>query len=147
MRHLAEASLKEKIPEMENSLTLLRNMNKKRLAEETVISRYSLADDIFGKAELQLQQNSVNLWLGANVILEYTFDEAIDFLSTNAELARTEYAEVKNDLALVRNQIVTSEVSMSRIFNWDVRRKRQQTAQAGATKTAPAAAAAAAVKN
>jgi len=66
----------------------------------------------------------VNLWLGANVMLEYTYQEAIDFLETNLNSARTEFKTVKEDLGFVRDQIVTSEVSMTRIFNWDVRRKR-----------------------
>lgn len=116
---------------MENSLKLIRNLKKKKDEEETVLTRYSLADDVYGKAELNLKQGSVNLWLGANVMLEYTFDEAIEFLSKNEEMARTEYKEVQNDLAIVRDQIVTSEVSMTRIFNWDVRKKRQEKTQGG----------------
>jgi prefoldin subunit 5 len=123
-----------KIPEMESSLALVRNLQKKRDEEETVITRYSLADDVYGKAELELKKGSVNLWLGANVMLEYSFEEAIEFLSQNEELARTEYKEVQNDLAFVRDQIVTSEVSMTRIFNWDVRKRRIEKAQEGGDK-------------
>jgi len=119
---------------METSLALVRNLQKKRDAQETVMTRYSLADDVYGKAELDLDQGTVNLWLGANVMLEYTFEDAIEFLSKNEQLARTEYGEVQNDLAFVRDQIVTSEVSMTRIFNWDVRKKRTE-------KTTPPAAA------
>jgi hypothetical protein len=33
-------------------------------------------------------------------------------------------ADTIADLAFVRDQIVTSEVNMSRIYNWDVKRKR-----------------------
>jgi hypothetical protein len=32
--------------------------------------------------------------------------------------------ETLEDLAFVRNQIITAEVNISRIYNWDVRRKR-----------------------
>ena len=74
-----EANLKQKIPEMETSLALVRNLQKKRDAKETVLTRYSLADDVYGKAELDLEQGSVNLWLGANVMLEYTYEDAIAF--------------------------------------------------------------------
>jgi prefoldin subunit 5 len=123
--------LKSKIPEMETSLALVRNLQKKRDEKETVMTRYSLADDVYGKAELDLEQGSVNLWLGANVMLEYTYEDAIEFLSKNEQLARTEFIEVKNDLAFVRDQIVTSEVSMTRIFNWDVRKKRTEKTETG----------------
>jgi hypothetical protein len=33
--------------------------------------------------------------------------------------------QVKEDLTFTRNQIITSEVNISRIYNWDVRRKRE----------------------
>lgn len=88
------------------------------------MARYSLADNIYAKAELDYSTGTVNLWLGANVMLEYTYEEAIEFLSKNEEKAKREFEDVKNDLAFVRDQIVTSEVNMSRIYNWDVRRKR-----------------------
>jgi prefoldin subunit 5 len=123
--------LKSKIPEMETSLALVRNLQKKCLEKETVMTRYSLADDVYGKAELDLEQGSVNLWLGANVMLEYTYEDAIEFLSKNEHLARKEFIDVKNDLAFVRDQIVTSEVSMTRIFNWDVRKKRTEKTETG----------------
>jgi len=61
-------------------------------------------------------------------MLEYTYTEAIDFLSQNLASAQKEFKIVKEDLAFVRDQIVTSEVSMTRIFNWDVRKKRAEEA-------------------
>ena len=87
--------------------------------------RYSLADNIFARAELDYE-GTVNLWLGANVMLEYTYEEAIEFLSKNQERAKREYEDVQQDLAFVRDQIVTCEVLRSRIYNWDVRRRREQ---------------------
>jgi prefoldin subunit 5 len=88
------------------------------------MARYSLADNIYARAELDFSVGTVNLWLGANCMLEYTYEEAIEFLSKNEETAKKEFNDVKDDLGFVRDQIVTSEVNMSRIYNWDVRRKR-----------------------
>mmetsp|Transcript_16616 Transcript_16616/g.45999 ORF Transcript_16616/g.45999 Transcript_16616/m.45999 type:complete len:212 (-) Transcript_16616:100-735(-) len=124
----------QKIPDIEKSLSLVTNLKKKKESGETTITRYSLADSIYGKAEVDTDCGIVNLWLGANVMLEYTYEEAIDFLTHNLESARKEYEVVKSDLAFVRDQIVTSEVSMTRIFNWDVRRKRTTGDEAGAAK-------------
>ena len=75
-------------------------------------------------AEVDASNGIVNLWLGANVMLEYSYDEAIEFLLQNLDSTQREFELVKEDLAFVRDQIVTSEVSMTRIFNWDVRQKR-----------------------
>lgn len=86
--------------------------------------RYNLTDNVFANAEIDYSVGIVNLWLGANVMLEYTYEEAIDFLTKNQDSAKQELETVTQDLAFVRDQIVTSEVSMSRIYNWDVRRKR-----------------------
>mmetsp|Transcript_23899 Transcript_23899/g.50845 ORF Transcript_23899/g.50845 Transcript_23899/m.50845 type:complete len:212 (-) Transcript_23899:206-841(-) len=113
-----------KIPDVEKSLALVKNLQSKQEAGESVTTRYNLADNVYGKAEVDTSVGIVNLWLGANVMLEYTYQEAIDFLSQNLESARREFKIVKEDLAFVRDQIVTSEVSMTRIFNWDVRKKR-----------------------
>ena len=81
---------------------------------------------MYGKAEVDTSVGIVNLWLGANVMLEYTYEEAIDFLTLNLDNAKKESTLVNEDLAFVRDQVVTSEVSMTRIFNWDVRRKRAE---------------------
>lgn len=115
-----------KIPDIEKSLALVKNLQSKQEAGESVTTRYNLADNVYGKAEVDTSVGIVNLWLGANVMLEYTYQEAIDFLSQNLESARREFKIVKEDLAFVRDQIVTSEVSMTRIFNWDVRKKRAE---------------------
>jgi hypothetical protein len=130
-----------KIPDIEKSLALVKMLQKKREEvdgtddnEDTVvITRYNLCDNVYGKAEVDTSVGIVNLWLGANVMLEYTYQEAMDLLQHNLSSAQTELISVKEDLALVRDQIVTSEVSMSRIFNWDVRRKRAIAAVATST--------------
>jgi prefoldin subunit 5 len=105
-------------------LTLVRSLLQKKEEGEVGMARYSLADNVYAKAELDYSEGVVNLWLGANVMLEYTYEEAIEFLSKAEEKATREFEDVKADLAFVRDQIVTSEVNMSRIYNWDVRRKR-----------------------
>lgn len=113
------------MPELEKSLSLVKSLVEKSeqgLTNGTV--RYNLADNIFAKAQVDYTVGIVNLWLGANVMLEYTYEEAIEFLQKNYDRAATELKHATDDLAFVRDQIVTSEVNMSRIYNWDVRRKR-----------------------
>jgi prefoldin subunit 5 len=79
---------------------------------------------IYAKAEVDCASGVVNLWLGANVMLEYTYDEAIELLQVKQRKNTQDLEETLEDLAFVRNQIITSEVNISRIYNWDVRRKR-----------------------
>jgi len=58
------------------------------------VTRYSLADAVFAKAEIDTESGLVGLWLGANVMLEYTYDEAIKLLSSKEENAKKEFQEV-----------------------------------------------------
>jgi len=122
------ANYEEKLPEIEKSIKLVRHLKKKKDEEESIVTRYNLADTIYAKAEVDCSQGIVNLWLGANVMLEYTYDEALELLTSKESLAKKEFAEVTEDLTFTRNQIITSEVNISRIYNWDVRRKRSNAA-------------------
>ena len=122
---LAETLLQSKIPEIEKSLTLVKHLKKKQEDDETITTRYNLADMLYAKAQVNCAAGIVNLWLGANVMLEYTYDEAIDLLSSKQEKIQGELKEVIEDLAFVRNQIITAEVNISRVYNWDVRNKRK----------------------
>lgn len=120
-------SLQQKTPEIEKSLNLIKHLKKKQEEEENVVTMYELADTIYAKADINCSDGIVNLWLGANVMLEYTYDEAIELLTVKHKAANREYEEAIQDLAFTRNQIITSEVNISRIYNWDVRSKRTAT--------------------
>jgi len=114
----------QKIPEIEKSLALVTYLKKKHDDEENIMTRYNLADTLFAKAEVNCASGIVHLWLGANVMLEYTYGEAIELLSSKESKANSDYKEATQDLAFVRNQIITAEVIISRIYNWDIRQKR-----------------------
>ena len=82
------------LPEIEKSLTLVKHLKTKKDADEKVITRYNLADTVYSKAEVDCSQGIVNLWLGANVMLEYTYDEALELLTTKQSVAKKDYKEV-----------------------------------------------------
>lgn len=128
--------MKQKVPELEKSLNLVQSLlRKKEAGEATGAVRYNLADQIFAKAEIDYGVGVVHLWLGANVMLEYSYEEAISFLDGKRQRAETELKNTLEDLSYVRDQIVTCEVNISRIYNWDVRRRRAETAEKAAAAT------------
>jgi prefoldin subunit 5 len=88
------ATYQEKLPEIAKSISLVKHLKQKKEQGDTVITRYNLADTIYAKAEVDCSQGIVNLWLGANVMLEYSYDEALDLLTTKESLAKTEFADV-----------------------------------------------------
>jgi len=85
----------QKIPEIEKSLTLVKHLKAKQEEGETVVTRYNLADTVYTKAELDVDSGIVNLWLGANVMIEYTYDEAIELLSSKEEKAKKDLEDVR----------------------------------------------------
>uniref|UniRef100_A0A7S3Q0Q6 Prefoldin subunit 3 n=1 Tax=Chaetoceros debilis TaxID=122233 RepID=A0A7S3Q0Q6_9STRA len=124
--------IQSKIPEIEKSLKLVTFLKNKEDSgsgdgdSTKITTRYNLADMLHAKAEIDTASGIVNLWLGANVMLEYTYQEAVDLLQTKDTKAKKDLTHTKEDLAAVRNQVITSEVNISRIYNWDVRQKRKE---------------------
>jgi prefoldin subunit 5 len=49
---------------------------------------YQLSDNIWSKATIQRSGN-VSLWLGANVMLEYSYEDALELLNRNLDGAKT----------------------------------------------------------
>eukprot|EP00051_Salpingoeca_urceolata_P028095 m.484979 g.484979 ORF g.484979 m.484979 type:complete len:179 (+) comp23612_c0_seq1:180-716(+) len=112
------------IPGIEASLKAVRMLKTKAEAGEDVSSTFKLADNLFAKAKVPPTQ-TVGLWLGANVMLEYPLDEAESMLADNLETAQKRASGLETDLEFVQEQIVTTEVNMARIYNHDVRQKRK----------------------
>lgn len=60
----------------------------------------------------------------ANVMVEYTFEEAIALLTKNLENCRANLRTMESDLDFIKDQITTTEVNIARIFNYDVKQRR-----------------------
>jgi hypothetical protein len=62
----------------------------------------------------------------ANVMLEYPVQEALDLLDSKLKSASTSLVQVDEDLEYLKEQITTMEVNMARVYNDDVRVRREQ---------------------
>lgn len=114
--------LQGQIPEIRQTLGILRYMQKKKASNESLETRFLLADNLYCKASVP-PTNKVCLWLGANVMLEYHTDEAQALLEKNLATATTHLHALEEDLDFLRDQLTTTEVNMSRVYNWDVKRR------------------------
>ena len=110
-----------KIPDISNALQALRHLMKK---EETVSCHFELADSVYANAKLK-KEDTVLLWLGANVMLEYTYVEADELLTKNLKNAEVNLASLEGDLAFLKDQITISEVNIARIHNYNVQLKKE----------------------
>ncbi|KAL1928204.1 hypothetical protein VTP01DRAFT_3120 [Rhizomucor pusillus] len=115
--------LEDKIPEIEKTLVMVDFLAEKQETNEPVYTDYELNDTLYAKAKIE-PSGTVYLWLGANVMLEYTFEEAKDLLSSKLNTAKTSLKNTIEDLEFLRDQITTMEVNTARVYNWDVKQRR-----------------------
>ena len=120
-----KTSLKTKIPDNEKTISMIDFLMQKKEADETIDASFNLSDNIFAKAKIHATE-TVCLWLGANVMLEYTYTEALEMLNRNLVTASEKLVDVNEDLDFLRDQIITAEVNIARIFNYDVKKRRKE---------------------
>ncbi|CAE7562690.1 VBP1 [Symbiodinium sp. CCMP2456] len=85
------SSLKTKLPDISAALEVVEHLVSKSSEaseDEPTQYTYQLAENIWSKASAP-PSKTVCLWLGANCMLEYTLDEALDLLKTNENNARS----------------------------------------------------------
>lgn len=68
-------------------------------------------------------------------MLEYSLPEAEALLVKNLEQARNALSLVDDDLGFLRDQTTTTEVSMARVYNWDVKRRQKLQKPGGSSET------------
>ncbi|CAN8018672.1 unnamed protein product [Ixodes persulcatus] len=84
-------------------------------------TRFVLSDQVYSKAVIPPTER-VCLWLGANVMLEYSLEGAEELLCRNLQTATRNLTELDSDVDFLRDQITTTEVNMARLHNWNVKK-------------------------
>ncbi|KAJ2397142.1 hypothetical protein GGI05_000784 [Coemansia sp. RSA 2603] len=118
-------SLEQKIPEIEKTLSMVEYLAEQRGSNEPVKTMFEVNDTLYAHAIIPPTE-TVNLWLGANVMLEYPLDEAQELLATKLDIAKKNLGETNEDLEFLRDQITTMEVNTARVYNWDVKQRRAE---------------------
>jgi len=116
-------SLRLKIPEIKRTLETIEFLSSRTNDSPPISTHYELNDGLFAHAIIE-KPSSVCLWLGANVMVEYSFEEARALLTRNMEGANTQLAQYTEDLEFLKEQITTTEVNIARVYNWDVTQRR-----------------------
>lgn len=117
--------LRQQIPDLARSLEIIDKLKAQKQDTET---QFLLSDQVFMKANVP-PTKTVFLWLGANVMLEYSLEDAEKLLSTNMATATKNLNCVDHDLDFLRDQCTTTEVNMARVYNWDIKRRQAKAPQ------------------
>jgi len=121
----SKANLKSKMPEIKKTLEALKFLKIKSDKGEEYKTNFELSPNILATAKIA-KVETVCLWLGANVMMEFTFEEADKLLSGNLETATTNLGKVNEQLEYLRDQVTTTEVNIARVYNHEVRTRRAQ---------------------
>merc|ERR1719328_837776 len=117
--------LKGQLPDISSSLALIGKLRAKKDANEETSSQFLLSDSVYANATIP-PTDKVCLWLGANVMLEYSLDDAEELLKKNKESAEKNVQQIAFDLGYLRDQMTITEVTMARLYNWDVKRRKEK---------------------
>ncbi|KAK0186964.1 Prefoldin subunit-domain-containing protein [Armillaria mellea] len=139
--------LEEKIPDYKKTLDMVEYLQERREGKSKASEGDDLDDDLddgaddgsskpirttfelnetlYAEAELE-ETDTVYLWLGANVMLSYKIPAAIALLKSKLEAAQTSLQNTIEDLEFIREQLTIMEVNTARVYNWDVKRRRER---------------------
>ena len=77
-------NLKAKLPDIKKTLEMVAMLKARHESDDKeMTTNYLLSDNIWAKAKVPNTTGKVGLWLGANLMVEYTYDEAIKLLGKN----------------------------------------------------------------
>ncbi|KAH0870070.1 hypothetical protein HID58_077092 [Brassica napus] len=118
-----EASLVAKIPDIEKCLEVVGTLEARKGTGEALLADFEVSEGIYSRACIE-DTDSVCLWLGANVMLEYSCEEATALLKNNLENAKASLEVLVADLQFLRDQVTVTQVTIARIYNYDVQQRR-----------------------
>ncbi|SGY56611.1 BQ5605_C006g04151 [Microbotryum silenes-dioicae] len=116
--------LEEKVPELQRTLAMIETLQRKKDAEQSFDTTFELSDTLYATGCVQ-HVDEVYVWLGANTMLSYPPSAALSLLSEKLITAQASLQNVREDLDWLREQITITEVNVARVYNWDVKRRRE----------------------
>mmetsp|Transcript_16509 Transcript_16509/g.35701 ORF Transcript_16509/g.35701 Transcript_16509/m.35701 type:complete len:186 (+) Transcript_16509:70-627(+) len=119
-----KAKLLTKLPEIQKALDIVNKLISASDSGQELVMDFELSESVFAKTKVENVQ-TVNLWLGAGVMVEYPLEEAKQLLETNLSNCKTNLKTVTADLDFVKDSATTMEVSIARVYNFDVERRRK----------------------
>lgn len=89
--------------------------------------QYELEDGLFAFASIPKKSttNTVSLWLGSGILMEFTYEEAQQILSEKSAVYTNKINEIMEDIEFLREQITTLQVNMSKVYNYSILQKRK----------------------
>ena len=90
--------MKTKLPDIKKTLETVALLKKKAESEDKELdTNFLVSDNIWAKAKIPNDTGKDGLWLGANVMVEYGYDDALKLLMKNLANAEAKLKETEDD--------------------------------------------------
>lgn len=121
-------SLRVKTPDIKKTLEMVHMLKDKHTQQQQLTTNFLISDNVWAKATIPNETGKVGLWLGANVMVEYSYEEALALLQRNLANAETRIGSTEEDLNFLKDQITTTEVNIARCYNQTVANNQKKKA-------------------
>eukprot|EP01090_Pellita_catalonica_P001939 TRINITY_DN11639_c0_g1_i2.p1 TRINITY_DN11639_c0_g1~~TRINITY_DN11639_c0_g1_i2.p1 ORF type:complete len:187 (-),score=47.70 TRINITY_DN11639_c0_g1_i2:8-511(-) len=116
-----KGQLKAKVPDIKQALSMVTHLQEGKT--QNIKAHFEVSTGIYAKASIE-KQDKVCLWLGANVMVEYSYEEAHALLTKNLNAAETHLSNLETELNFLKDQITTTEVNIARVYNYNVKLRK-----------------------
>eukprot|EP00013_Stygamoeba_regulata_P003382 CAMPEP_0177633146 /NCGR_PEP_ID=MMETSP0447-20121125/2677_1 /TAXON_ID=0 /ORGANISM="Stygamoeba regulata, Strain BSH-02190019" /LENGTH=179 /DNA_ID=CAMNT_0019134777 /DNA_START=457 /DNA_END=996 /DNA_ORIENTATION=+ len=116
-------AMQMKIPQIQKALAMLDLLDQQE-KDKPLDTHFEISDTVYANASVEKPEH-VCLWIGAGVLLQYKFEEAHELLRKNLKTAHEKLASLEETLDFLKEQAITTEVNMSRLYNYQVQLRRQ----------------------
>ncbi|ODV90258.1 hypothetical protein CANCADRAFT_1989 [Tortispora caseinolytica NRRL Y-17796] len=120
-----KASLNQRVPDIKETLQTVEFLKEQAAKSKSTVTTYELDETMHAHAQID-PTDAVCLWLGANVMLEYPIDEAVELLTERLDAANKNLKDCDEDLEFLREAITTIQVNTARVYNWDIQRRKAE---------------------
>ncbi|VDK65623.1 unnamed protein product [Onchocerca ochengi] len=123
-QQLTEQKLRlvSKLPDLKKSIEVVNHLEEKSKRNEAMELTHLLNDHVYQRVKTD-SLDKVLLWLGSNVMVEFSLNEARCILEDNYKSAEDGVTKYEKELAFLKDQITTTEVNMAHVYNYGIRQK------------------------
>ncbi|VIO97408.1 Prefoldin subunit family protein [Brugia malayi] len=116
-----KSRLVSKLPDLEKSVRVINHLEEKSKKKEIVEVTHLLSEHVYQRVKTD-SPDKVLLWLGSNVMVEFSLNEARCILEDNYK-TKDGVTKYEKELAFLKDQITTTEVNMAHVYNYGIRQR------------------------
>lgn len=123
----------QKIDELNESILVVRGVEKKqKMARENINENKKalelfmpLEETLYVKGEMNLA-HTIYIWLGANVMVELKFDEALNLLNSHLDRAHNLYKQMVEESEYMRKQVEIANANLAAVIIYLDQNKKEE---------------------